>query len=100
ERIKGKEIIGLSTGFPTLDKVTSGFQPGQLILLAGRPGMGKSSAGLQIARHAAEAGGDHVLFVSYEMTRLELLTRMISMAVGVSSKDLRTGRFDADTGRE
>lgn len=100
ERVRGKEVVGLSTGFPTLDKVTSGFQPGQLILLAGRPGMGKSSAGLQIARHVAETGGDHVLFVSYEMTRLELLTRMISMAVGVSAKDLRTGRFSAEVGRE
>lgn len=93
EEMEGRDLIGVPSGWQTLDKLTSGWQAGQFVVVAGRPGMGKSAAALQMARHAGEATGEHVLFISYEMKRLELLTRLVSAAVGLSSNALRRGEF-------
>lgn len=90
------ELVGVSTSLPTLDDLTSGFQPGQLIIIAGRPGMGKSAVALQMARHAAEVSGEHALYVSYEMTKVELLTRMVAAATEMTPKEIRRGLFTAD----
>jgi replicative DNA helicase len=76
-------ITGVPTGLRPLDEATGGLQPTDLILLAGRPGMGKSSLSLTIARHAAMQYGRTVLFFSVEMSRKQLLARLLSMEARV-----------------
>jgi replicative DNA helicase len=76
-------ITGVPTGLRPLDEATGGLQPTDLILLAGRPGMGKSSLSLTIARHAAMQFGRTVLFFSVEMSRAQLLARLLSMEAHV-----------------
>jgi replicative DNA helicase len=74
---QGKVTRGTPTGLPTLDHATKGFKPGQLIILAGRPGMGKSTAALQFAVSAAKANHG-VAFISLEMSGEELSQRVLS----------------------
>ncbi len=83
---------GLRTGFTQLDDLLGGLRPGQLIVVAGRPGMGKSIVGGQLARHAAE---QHVpaLFVSAEMGLEELLDRQMAAVTKLSSRNLRDGKI-------
>lgn len=96
EQRRGRgEIQGLSTGLRDLDRITAGLQNGDLILLAGRPSQGKSALAMQIAQDAA-IGGRSVLVFSLEMSRDQLLERMISNTGQVNSDDLRTGRLDND----
>lgn len=78
----GKVDPGLSTGFPSIDDVLLGMRPGQLILLAARPSVGKTALALCVALRIA-AGGVPVLFVSLEMPRSELLGRAVSVVSGV-----------------
>jgi len=75
----GGVITGVPSGFPDLDTLTGGFQPGNLILLAGRPGMGKTALALTIARHAAIDYGRSVLFFSAEMSQDELTQRLVAL---------------------
>ncbi len=84
-------LLGHPTGFADLDRLTGGFQGGQLIVLAARPGMGKSAFALQLARHIAEATGLVVPFLSYEMSHTELTHRMLSTALGYDGMKLRQG---------
>ena len=70
------EVSYLNTGFPDLDKVLGGFKPGEMAVLAGRPSNGKTALALSIAALVAKAGG-RVLFASLEMTKHQLLKRLI-----------------------
>jgi replicative DNA helicase len=81
---RGRVLLGHSTGFSELDNLTGGFQGGQLIVLAARPGVGKSALALQMASHVALTSGTTVAFLSYEMSRTELTMRMISSMAGFS----------------
>lgn len=74
----GTVPVGVPWGFADLDALTGGMHPGQMIIIAGRPGMGKSTAGLDIARHAAIERGLGTAFFSLEMSRNELMKRIIS----------------------
>lgn len=94
------KLLGVSTGFPTLDDMTAGFQPGQLIVVAGRPGMGKSALGLAMAKHIAESSGDPVIFESYEMSVPELTTRILSTLTGIGLMDLRRGIIPKEAERD
>ena len=85
-----KKRGGLMTGFGEFDLMTGGLQPGQLIVLGGRPGMGKSAIALNMAQNICEAGGA-ALFVSLEMPRLDLTVRMLSRATGLTRKDINSG---------
>ena len=85
---------GISTGFPSIDTALGGLEPGTLTVLAGRPGMGKSALGWQVALHTARQGVG-VLVVSLEMSAVELGRRALSAASGVPVVALKNGTLSA-----
>jgi replicative DNA helicase len=99
-RARTTVLSGQSTGFEGLDRLTGGFQGGQLIILAARPAMGKSALGVQIARHIAETSGGYVPLLSYEMSHSEITTRMLSTALGYDLLKLRSGDVPAGMERD
>ena len=84
--------LGVPTGFRDLDSILGGFQKSDLLIFAGRPGMGKTSFLLSAAVNAARLGGRVGIF-TMEMGRDQLVQRIISMETGISSQDLRLGRL-------
>ena len=92
------ECIGISSGLSRLDALTGGWRGGQLIVLAGRPGMGKSAVMLHFS-HAAAASGVPVCVFSLEMPDTQLAGRMLVGGSGVNSGSFRTGDIDADSWR-
>lgn len=82
---------GLTTGFQRLDEVTGGLRKRQVWVIAGRPGQGKTVLGIQIARHVVRVEGVSVLFVSMEMPRDELFSRVISNECNIRHKELLAG---------
>jgi len=82
---------GLSTGFKDLDKITNGLHEGDMIVVAGRPGMGKTTIAMNLAEHAA-CDGNVVYLYSLEMSSLSLLERMTSSLSGVPFDKVRTGQ--------
>lgn len=86
---------GLSTGFVRFDELTGGLHPGELIIIAGRPSMGKTALALNIAQHAALKLGKTVAIFSLEMSQESLLTRMLCAAARVDSHRFRLGFLDA-----
>lgn len=94
EEISKREgLSGISTGFEKLDKLTSGWQPSDLIIIAARPGMGKTALTLSMARNIAVLKQIPVAFFSLEMSSIQLITRLISAETGLSSEKLRTGKL-------
>ena len=98
ELASGKaEVTGTASGFPDLDRITGGFQPGNLIILAARPGMGKSGFVANIAEHVAIKERRPVAFFSLEMSDSELAQRLIAKRARIPSDRLRKGQVnDAD----
>ncbi|AWG27080.1 replicative DNA helicase [Flavobacterium kingsejongi] len=95
EEIANKEgLSGIATGFDKLDKLTSGWQPSDLIIIAARPGMGKTAFVLSMARNVAIDGNHPVALFSLEMSSVQLITRLISSETGLSSEKLRTGKLE------
>ena len=95
EEIANKEgLSGIPSGFDKLDKLTSGWQPSDLIIVAARPGMGKTALTLSMARNIAVNAETPVAFFSLEMSSVQLITRLISSETGLSSEKLRTGRLE------
>lgn len=95
QEIAGKEgLSGIATGFEKLDKITSGWQPSDLIIIAARPGMGKTAFVLSMARNIAIDFGQPVALFSLEMSSVQLITRLISAETGLSSEKLRTGKLE------
>lgn len=86
-------ITGVPTGFPDLDEKTSGFQPSDLILIAARPSMGKTAFALNIAQNAAIRHQIPVAIFSLEMSKEQLVQRMLCSESNVDSHRLRTGRL-------
>lgn len=86
-------MVGVPLGFPTLDRLTGGLQRPDLILLAARPGTGKTALALNIAYHAATTGA-HVGFFSLEMGHKQIRQRLISYAQRIDLLRLRLGRLD------
>jgi replicative DNA helicase len=86
-------ITGTPTGFDDLDKMTAGLQPGDLVIVAGRPSMGKTSFAMNIAEHAAISDKKPVAIFSMEMSAEQLSFRMISSLGRVNQSHLRTGNF-------
>jgi replicative DNA helicase len=84
-------VTGVPTGFKDLDKMTSGFQPGELIVIAGRPGMGKTALALNLAQNACQETQNPVAIFSLEMSKEQLALRMLSAAAGVDSSRMRGG---------
>lgn len=88
----GSDLTGLSTGFVDLDKKLAGLQPANLVVIAGRPGMGKSSLALNIATNAASTGEPIAIF-SLEMSKEEIVQRILSSVGKVDSMKLRSGQL-------
>ncbi len=87
---------GVPSGFTALDNVLSGFQKSDLVILAARPSMGKTTLALDIARNAALTYGSSVGIFSLEMSAQQLVDRMLAAESGVDSWKLRTGRLSND----
>lgn len=87
---KGGGMAGLATGFVDLDQITGGLSDGDLVILAGRPGMGKSALAMNIAGHVAQHDGTVAVF-SLEMSQQQLAMRILSGYSRVSMHSLRTG---------
>ena len=92
-RTKGN-VTGIATGFKDLDYQTSGFQPSDLILIAARPSMGKTAFVLNIAQYMAFRSHVTVAIFSLEMSKEQLVNRLLSMESGVDAQKLRTGQLN------
>jgi replicative DNA helicase len=92
----GGKISGLETGFYDLDEMTSGLQEGDMVIIAGRPSMGKTAFSMNIAEHAAMNSGKAVLIFSMEMPGESLALRMISSLGRINQHKVRTGQLEED----
>jgi replicative DNA helicase len=88
---QGREISGLRTHFIEFDKMTSGLQPSELIIIAARPAMGKSAWAINIAQNAAVRDGKVVAIFSLEMSKESLLRRMLASEAQVGARKLQAG---------
>ena len=89
----GQDVTGIPTGFRDLDRKLSGLHPANLLIIAARPGMGKTALALNIAQNVAVLGEPVAVF-SLEMSREEIVTRMMCAQGRIDSQRLRTGRLD------
>lgn len=99
EANKNKDVeglTGLDTGFNDLNKITHGFQNGELIILAARPGIGKSAFALNVASNVSEITGGHVAFFSLEMGIDQILMRMFATHSGIHLNKLRSGNLSEE----
>jgi len=87
------DVTGVPTGYLKLDEMTSGLQGGDLIIIAGRPSMGKTALALNIAEHVAVGNGLPVAIFSMEMSSSQLATRMLGSIARVDQHKMRTGRI-------
>ncbi|MDR1999271.1 MAG: replicative DNA helicase [Frankiaceae bacterium] len=85
--------IGLPTGFVELDQITNGLHPGQMICVAGRPGSGKSTLGMDFARAAAVKKGASTVFFSLEMSKLEIMMRLFAAEARIPLRSIRAGHM-------
>ena len=92
---KDEAITGVPSGFGDLDKITSGWQKSDLIIIAARPGMGKTAFTLSMARNAAKQNKAVAIF-SLEMSNMQLVQRLISMEAEIDSRKLRNGNLDKE----
>lgn len=90
------EVIGIPTGLADLDKLLGGLQRSDVIVMAGRPGMGKTSLGLSIALQAARQHHKRVAIFSLEMSAEQLVQRLVSAETGIDSQRLRLGNIKPD----
>lgn len=88
---RGGDMVGVPTGFSGLDELTHGLHPGQLVILAARPAVGKSTLALDFARHAAIRHNQPVIFFSLEMGRAEIAMRMLSAESRIYLQNMRKG---------
>ncbi|MCX8061509.1 MAG: replicative DNA helicase [Anaerolineales bacterium] len=94
--LRGEETAGLPTGFIDLDRLLVGLQPSDFIIVAGRPGMGKTAFLLSIAKHVGQVKRKHVAIFSMEMSNEQLVQRLLSQETGIDSQKLRTAQLNAD----
>jgi replicative DNA helicase len=90
--IEGTSLTGTPSGFKDLDEITGGFQPGNLIIIAARPAMGKSALVCNIAENAAVQHGKPVALFSLEMAEAELAQRFVASQARIKGEELRKGR--------
>ena len=98
--LRKEGLTGVPTGFTDLDRITCGFQPSDLIIIAARPGMGKTGMVLSLALNAARDFGKPVAIFSLEMASTQLVQRLISMDASISSAKLRSGKLHKDEWRQ
>ena len=90
--LEGTSLTGTPSGFKDLDEITGGFQPGNLIIIAARPAMGKSALVCNIAENAAVEHGRPVALFSLEMAEAELAQRFVASQARIKGEELRKGR--------
>ena len=94
---RGGEMVGVPTGFSELDRLTNGLHPGQLVIVAARPSVGKSTLGVDIARAASIKHGLTSVIFSLEMSRNEIVMRLLSAEAQIPLHHMRSGTMsDAD----
>ncbi len=91
--LNGGQITGIETGFTDLDYKTAGFQRSDFILIAARPSMGKTAFALNIAAHAVFRNSMKVMIFSLEMSKEQLVNRLLAMTSSVNSQNIRTGQL-------
>lgn len=89
-------VTGLSSGYPELDKLTTGFHAGELIIIAARPAVGKTAFVLNIAQNAAVKSGEVVAMFELEMSASGLVQRLLASEGSINSNHMRTGNLDTD----
>jgi replicative DNA helicase len=92
----GADVTGIPSGFRDLDRITSGFQEGNLVVIAARPSMGKSALGLGVAANLAVRRNVPVALFTLEMSKSEVTQRLMCSEAKVESQRLRTGKLSAD----
>lgn len=93
---RDEEIFGVPTGLTDLDRLLGGLQKSDLLIIAGRPGMGKTGFLLSVAKNAAQKHKKHVAVFSLEMAAEQLVQRLISQETGIDTQRLRTGKLKDD----
>jgi len=96
---EGKSISGISTGYGELDKLTSGFQPSELLILAARPSQGKTALALNLAENIAIRAGHPVAIFSLEMSKESLLQRLVASVAQIDAHKFRTGHLSREDWR-
>jgi len=96
KRSKEGQLIGVPSGFFDLDLLTQGFQKSDLIIIAGRPSMGKTAFALNIARNVADVQSFPVVIFSLEMSRNQIIYRFLSNESGVNNSKLRSGSINSN----
>ncbi len=91
---RSDEILGVPTGFIDLDRLLGGLQPSDLLIIAGRPGQGKTSFLMSLAKNAAQMHKKKVAIFSLEMSKQQLVQRLISQETGINSQRMRTGKLE------
>jgi len=93
---RDEDTYGVPTGFIDLDKLLGGMQPSDFLIIAGRPGTGKTSFMLSAAKNAAQTHKKHVAIFSLEMSNEQLIQRLIAQETGIDSQRLRMGKLEED----
>ena len=93
---RGEDTFGVPTGFIDLDRLLGGMQPSDFLLIAGRPGMGKTAFMLSAAKNAAQTHKKHVAIFSLEMANEQVVQRLIAQETGIDTHHLRTGKLNED----
>ena len=93
---RDEELVGVPTGFIDIDKMLGGLQPSDLLIIAGRPGMGKTGFILSALKNAALTHKKHVAIFSLEMSNEQLVQRIIAQETGIDSTRLRSGKLSPD----
>jgi len=93
---RGEETLGVPTGFTDLDRLLGGLQPSDFLIVAGRPGSGKTAFMLSAAKNAAQTHKKHVAIFSLEMSNEQLVQRLISQETGIDSQRLRSGKLQEE----
>lgn len=91
---RNSDVTGLATGFDDLDRLTAGLQPQNLVIVAARPAMGKSSLALGVTHFVTARLGVPSILFSLEMSKLEIVNRLLSAEARIDSSRIRTGRLD------
>lgn len=91
--VNKQAVTGVPSGFRDLDEMTSGFQPSDLVIIAGRPSMGKTALALSMAKHVAIDAGLRVAFFSLEMSKEQIVMRLLSSEAKVDNSRVRSGKL-------
>lgn len=96
QQVIGNKISGRSSGFSSLDAITQGFQASDLIIIAGRPSMGKTAFAINIAYNIAKNESRPIIVFSLEMSKVQLIYRVLSLASNIPATRLKSGRITLD----